>query len=126
MADADVRLVSRAHTQGDGSSFLPGRETTDIQPSFGVHAEPKYQRNPQPSYPLSARRQRQEGLVVLTVKVTALGRAELVEFKHSSGFPALDEAAIQAVRRWQFQPARIDSIAVDSVVEIPVRFRLTE
>jgi protein TonB len=45
--------------------------------------------------------------------------------KQSSGFPLLDEAAIAAVRRWTFEPARIDGRAVASQVVVPVRFSMS-
>jgi protein TonB len=44
----------------------------------------------------------------------------------SSGFPRLDEAALQAARSWEFEPARVGSLAVKSDIEVPVRFKLTD
>lgn len=110
---------------GEGGGFhQPGSDAAIFRASSGVRAEPGYRKNPQPRSPLAARRQRQEGLVVLTVNVTAQGRAGLVEIRQSSGFTVLDNAALQAVRLWEFEPARIDSLAVTSVVEVPVHFKL--
>jgi protein TonB len=88
-------------------------------------AQPNYLKNPEPLYPLLARRHNQQGIVLLTVKVTAQGRVSHVELKQSSGFPVLDEAALQAVRYWEFEPARIGSLGVESQIEVPVRFILT-
>jgi periplasmic protein TonB len=92
----------------------------------GVPARPAYARNPAPEYPASARRRRQQGLVLLEVAVTAEGRAARVALLHSSGVPALDEAALGAVRGWQFEPARSDGLAVACGIEVPVRFQLVE
>lgn len=61
---------------------------------------------------------------MLGVRVTAEGRAAEVTIKQSSGFPLLDAAAVKAVRRWEFEPARLGAIAVESDVEVPVRFQL--
>lgn len=91
-----------------------------------VRATPIYRINPEPAYPPSARRRGQQGLVLLTVHVTAQGRAAGVEVKRSCGFAVLDEAALRAVRNWEFEPARIDSLAVDSEIEVPLRFKLTD
>jgi len=62
---------------------------------------------------------------LLAVKITAQGRAERVEIKKSSGFSLLDNAAVEAVCDWEFQPARIGSLALESEIEVPVRFELT-
>jgi len=56
--------------------------------------------------------------------VTTEGRAARVEIKTSSGFSLLDDAAVEAVRDWEFQPARIGSLALESEIEVPVRFEL--
>ncbi len=111
---------------GDGSAPEPGRDVTTQKAEVGVRAEPNYKKNPEPPYPLAARRRREQGLVMLTVKVTAQGRAAKVELKKSSGYPLLDEAALNAVRGWEFQPARAGSTAMESEIEVPVRFKLTE
>ena len=110
---------------GEGTSVKPGPCPTARPAQPGVRAKPKYLLHPEPPYPATARRRRQEGLVLLTVKVTAQGHAARVELKESSGFPALDEAALRAVRDWEFEPARLGTVAVESEIEVPVRFRLT-
>jgi protein TonB len=64
-------------------------------------------------------------LVLLSVTVTAQGRAARVAMKESSRFSALDEAALLAVRNWEFKPARIGELAIESEVQVPLRFQLT-
>ena len=113
-------------THGDGSSATLGKDATTSIGQPGIRARPNYLKNPEPPYPAQARRRRQEGSVLLSVKVTVQGRAALVAVKQSSSFPVLDEAAVQAVRSWEFEPARIGVLAVESEIEVPVRFKLTE
>jgi protein TonB len=48
---------------------------------------------------------------------------EVVLYK-SSGFESLDEAALEAVKRWQIEPAVVSGRTVASWVEVPVRFSL--
>jgi protein TonB len=110
--------------RGDGSSLRPGDDSTTQQAPLGVRARPDYRRNPEPPYPLAARRRRQEGVVILGVKVSSQGRALRVEVKQSAGVAILDEAALEAVRGWEFEPARIGIKPVDSEIEVPVRFKL--
>lgn len=71
-----------------------------------------YLRNPAPAYPAMSRRLGEEGRVVLRVFVDIDGRPEQVELKNSSGFPRLDQAAEDAVRRWKFVPAKRGEEAV--------------
>jgi periplasmic protein TonB len=111
---------------GDGSSPEIGLEKTTQMADAGVKAEPNYLKNPEPLYPAAARRRHQEGLVLLSVRVTAQGHAEKVEVKQSSGFPLLDEAALTAVHDWEFLPARVGAIPLASEIEVPVRFKLTD
>lgn len=73
---------------------------------------------------LEARRLKQQGVVLLEVEVNADGRPTDVRVRGSSGFSALDQAALKAVRRWEFEPARIGGLPVSSRVEVPVRFSL--
>jgi protein TonB len=44
----------------------------------------------------------------------------------SSGFPLLDESAVQTVKGWQFKPAQMAGIPISTTVNIPVRFRLQD
>jgi protein TonB len=69
---------------------------------------------------------RQQGVVMVSVEVGTDGRASDVSINRSSGFAQLDQAAVRAVRRWIFEPARAGGLPVPSRVEVPVRFSLSE
>lgn len=84
-----------------------------------------YLDNPAPIYPALAKRRGEEGRVLLRVQVSAEGRADRVEVSNSSGSPVLDEAAMDAVRRWRFVPARRGSDAIAAPVLVPITFALT-
>jgi len=83
-----------------------------------------YLDNPAPAYPSISRRQREQGRVLLRVRVGADGRAESVEIAASSGYDRLDLAAQDAVRRWRFVPARRGAQAVAAFVNVPISFSL--
>lgn len=83
-----------------------------------------YLNNPAPAYPLISRRQGESGKVLLLVQVTPHGTAAQVEIKQSCGFPRLDEAALEAVRKWHFVPARQGEVAVAASVVVPLSFKL--
>lgn len=83
-----------------------------------------YLSNPPPSYPLSARRRGIEGTVLVRAEVAAGGECLRAELKKSSGAEVLDQAALEAVRKWRFVPARRGSQAVAAWVEVPITFKL--
>lgn len=83
-----------------------------------------YLDNAPPAYPSISRRMREEGLVVLKVKVRADGTADAVLVQHPSGSARLDEAALAAVRRWKFVPAKRGDQAIESWVLVPIEFEL--
>jgi protein TonB len=58
------------------------------------------------------------------MRITEQGRVEEVQLERSAGYPALDESAQEAVRRWRFDPARRDGAPVAVWVLIPVEFKL--
>jgi len=65
--------------------------------------------------------------VTLRVLVRSDGAVAAVELAISSGYAALDESAMRTVReRWRFLPARIDGVASESWIRVPIRFVLDE
>lgn len=85
-----------------------------------------YLDNPKPSYPPLARRLGEEGRVVLRVQVAATGLPREVSVHSSSGSARLDRTAVDAVRRWQFVPARLGNEAVAAAVLVPIVFSLND
>jgi protein TonB len=82
--------------------------------------------NPAPRYPSAARRRGIQGIVTLAVRVAASGLPVAVEVAASSGSTLLDEAALEAVRRWRFQPATAAGRPVEASLAVPVEFRLVD
>lgn len=95
-----------------------------IAPLVPPRFDAAYLDNPAPVYPSIARRQHEEGRVLLRVFVTAEGTAGTVEVAKSSGSERLDRAALEAVRRWKFVPARRGDQAVAAHVNVPIVFTL--
>lgn len=83
-----------------------------------------YLNNPPPIYPLASRRLHEQGTVLLRVRVSGEGAALEVLVEHPSGSPHLDEAAMAAVRRWRFVPAKRGNESVEAWVLVPVEFEL--
>jgi periplasmic protein TonB len=103
----------RAGSGGEGSG--EGGGSTSL-PTGGYQVKPRY--------PDSARRQGIEGTVVVKAYVTEQGGVEQVQVEQSAGHPDLDQAAVEAVGRWRFEPARRGRRPTAMWVSIPVKFVL--
>jgi protein TonB len=79
-----------------------------------------------PEYPASAIRDRAQGVTLLSVEVLRTGRVGRVIVKRSAGHRDLDRAAVEAVKQWQFEPARRGATAVTVWATLPVNFELTQ
>ena len=77
-----------------------------------------------PRYPESARRAGFQGVTTLRVRVLDNGRVGEVVVEQSAGFRDLDFAAVEAVKKWLFEPARRGKDAVSVWVMLPVKFEL--
>jgi protein TonB len=79
-----------------------------------------------PIYPPASRRAGEQGTVRLKVLVDTSGRPSNVEVSQSSGSPRLDEAAVQAVRKWRFEAATDGTKKIQAYTQVAVTFKLTE
>jgi protein TonB len=84
-----------------------------------------YDSNPKPDYPMIAKIRGWQGEVLLRVKVNESGISDAVEIERSSGFDALDESAVEAVKQWVFTPAKYGEEPIASAVIIPIVFTLS-
>jgi periplasmic protein TonB len=89
-------------------------------PRFGV----SYLNNPAPDYPSMSRRLGEEGRVLMKVLVSAEGSAEDVQIEKTSGSERLDNAAVNAVKRWRFIPAKKNNQPLSAFVLVPMKFSL--
>ncbi len=90
------------------------------QPRFNA----EYLDNPKPAYPSASRRMGEEGEVRLRVQVDITGQPQQIEIFRSSGFPRLDQAALDTVRQWRFVPARQGDQPIPAWVIVPIKFSL--
>ena len=109
------RSRNRKLDEGITKSIGSERKNADASPIAG---------NPKPLYPVRAVRKGLQGRVVLNVEVLPSGDAGILKTAISSGHWVLDQAAIKAVRQWQFTPAKLAGISVLSYVQVPIQFKL--
>jgi protein TonB len=75
-----------------------------------------------PVYPPIALAARVQGTVVLEAVIDAEGNVANLLVRES--IPLLDAAAIEAVRKWKYEPTRLNGRAVPVVMLVWVAFRL--
>lgn len=93
-------------------------------PLFRVVELPRFRERVEPGYPELAKRAGIEGTVILEVSINHEGKVIEAKVKQGLGY-GCDEAALEAVTRARFHPARDDNgQAVAVKVPIPFRFRI--
>lgn len=108
-----------------GSSAIGGTSSGGSIKGGGI-AAPGILSKSDPVYPSSARKAGQEGTVLLRIEILTNGRTGAISVARSTGYAALDEAAIEAVANWQFIPAKdlATGRTVPCTTTLPVSFRL--
>ena len=81
-------------------------------------------RRVEPNYPPASRRAGEQGTAVFSVLVDASGHPQDVKVQSSSGFARLDQSAMEAIRRWMFNPAVRGSQNVAAWTSVRLKFLL--
>ena len=111
---------------GTGPGFGEGRGGGTGGGVFRVGngvAAPKLIYDPEPEYSEEARKAKYQGTCVLSVVVGPDGLAHDIKVTNTLGL-GLDEKAIEAVRKWRFDPATKDGKPVNVLISVQVNFRL--
>src|SRR6266446_9970110 len=111
---------------GSGPGFGEGRGGGTGGGVFRVGGgvlAPKLVFDPEPEYSEEARKAKYQGTCVLSVIVGPDGLAHDIKVTNTLGL-GLDEKAIEAVRKWRFEPAMKDGKPVNVLISVQVNFRL--
>ena len=126
--DAEVREHTPLAQQGQAPSTPEANPSSDILPPAPPSALPDNDQEiinfPTPVYPREALRRNIEGVVFLKVRINPYGEVTEVSVETSSGYPILDQAAINAAIRAKFSPLVRSGKGQHSVVTVPVKFYL--
>lgn len=95
-----------------------------VAPGQIADRDPQPVRSPAPRYPREAQRRGESGTVVLRVHIDADGRPRDIDLVEGSGSRSLDRAAVDAVRRWRFDPAIRNGRPTEGTLQVPITFRL--
>ncbi len=135
LKDLQVMEVAEPLPEAPGEEVLPveipetprmrrGPSGAPAGPSEAVSLEPAtLSSKVDPVYPDIARRAGVEGTVVLSATIGVDGRVTDVQVVRGLGF-GLSEAAVAAVRRWQYRPAQGPEGPIVSRKEVRIEFRL--
>lgn len=88
----------------------------------GNVALPRKIKNVEPIYPPIAQSARVQGVVIMEIVIDASGHVGDVRVLRS--IPLLDQAAIDAVKQWEFEPIRLNGNAVPVIMTATVQFSL--
>jgi TonB family protein len=79
-------------------------------------------RRVEPVYPQAARAARVQGVVLLRAVINKSGQP--VDLSVISGHPLLNDAAVQAVRQWEYRPAMFNGQPIEIITTVTVNFVL--
>jgi TonB family protein len=97
----------------------PAREPLRIG---GKIEQPKQIYRSEPIYPVAAKMARVQGVVEIEAVINEEGRIE--QIKVVSGHPLLNDAAVDCVRKWKYEPGRLNDRIIEMPIKISVRFQL--
>lgn len=121
---AAEKVVERPSVEEMQAAALQQEETSNRNAALTEPVAAAYLKNPPPVYPRAALRRKEQGTVMVAVLVDTDGLPLRVSLDRSSGHETLDSAALEAVRKWKFVPARRGSELVEASVVVPVEFRI--
>jgi protein TonB len=84
---------------------------------------PQQLRKINPVYPPIAQSARVQGVVILEATIGTDGKVKDVKVLRS--IPLLDQAAIDAVRQWEYTPTMLNNVPVPVIMTVTVQFTLS-
>ena len=76
-----------------------------------------------PVYPLDAKEARVAGVVILEARIEADGR--VINARVLRSIPQLDQAALDAVKQWEFTPTLLNGVPTPVVMTVTIQFSLS-
>lgn len=122
----DAQSLQTDDSDGGGFAHSPtpaaGLTAAGPAEAEAEDASPRYRATVKPLYPASALRRRIGGIVLLRVLVSESGKPMEIDVVREV-HPDLSAAAVRAVRRWDFEPARRNGVPVAAWTTVPIPFR---
>ena len=115
LAAAPSTAAAADSRQTQGEARAPFRVGGPIQPPVKIN-------DVRPVYPPRAQEARVQGTVIIEVVIDATGHVVKASILRS--IPLLDQAALDAVRQWEFRPVLLNGVAIPVVFTTVVTFSL--
>lgn len=131
VADGTKQIVSIPHPEPAEPSKLAAEEPAALPSTAIAPARPSGSGPVQPAllisssppvYPSSARASRIQGDVVVDAQVDETGR--VTNMKVISGPTILRQAALESLRSWKYEPARLQGRPVPAPIRVSIKFHL--
>lgn len=123
-AEGLVTLGASSIKEPTQASKATAEKTSGLREvEFGSTFGPRFLYKENPYYPLIARKLGKEGKVVLRLHIDEYGRLLNVEVVERADY-GFTEAAVEAVKKSTFLPAKIEGRPVSSMAILPIRFTL--
>jgi len=97
-------------------------ESDSVHFYFAVDEKPEIIEYSTPDYPASVRKEKIEGIVVVTVTIDKQGN--VINAKIFKSIPELDPYALEAAKEFKFKPARQRGKLVKVKMNVPFDFKL--
>jgi TonB family protein len=104
------------------SSRGPENEMPAAARVGGAISPPKKIKDVPPMYPAEAQEARVQGVVILEARVDENGEVSHTHVLRS--IPLLDQAAVDAVKQWQYTPTLLNGVAIPVIMTVTVNFTL--
>jgi TonB family protein len=114
-------LLDKAVTNNCTTSSSLAGTGLPWEPMTSLVVKPMY--TPGPDYPIDERNARHAGTVLVEATVNVDGSVGQVSIKRGIN-PLLDQKALDAVRKWKFAPAQLNSVPLAMRTVVKVDFRL--
>jgi TonB family protein len=105
-ADAEAREKAKAAAIRVGGKVRPPTKIKDVTPV----------------YPAAAKTAKVAGVVIIEATIGADGK--VIDAKVLRSVPMLDQAALDAVRQWEYKPSLLNGAPVPVVMTVTINFKL--
>jgi protein TonB len=128
--DTPVDVLGRIDGGSTAADLVPPPVVVAAAPQqgpvrVGTHSirTPVKTRDVRPVYPRMAQEARIEGVVIIEATISETG--QVINAKTLRSVPLLEQAAIDAVRQWEFTPSMLNGVPVPVIMTVTVTFTLS-
>jgi TonB family protein len=113
---------STAQITRESQGAAADRDATGAYRIGGAINPPKKIKDARPEYPAIAQQARVQGVVILEARIDEAGNVS--DARPLRSIPLLDQAAIDAVKQWQYTPTLLNGVAVPVIMTVTVNFSM--